>query len=126
MEKVLGIGGFFFRAQDPSGLARWYADCLGIELVAQDYGVLGWQQQAGTTVTSPFKQDSNYFGNADKVWMLNFRIRDMGAMVHQLQAKGVRVDVNPAIYPNGVFARFVDPEGNPVAIWEPQGVDARE
>lgn len=126
MEKVLGIGGFFFRAVDPQGLARWYADCLGIDLVPQEHGVLGWQHQAGTTVLRPFKQDTAYFGSTEKVWMLNFRVRDMNAMVRQLQAHGVVVEVDQQVYPNGVFARFDDPEGNPVAIWEPQGVDARE
>lgn len=29
MEKVHGIGGFFFRARDPDGLAKWYATHLG-------------------------------------------------------------------------------------------------
>ena len=126
MEKVLGIGGFFFRALDPKGLARWYADCLGVDLVQQDYGVLGWHQQAGTTVFSPFKQDSPYFGNTEKVWMLNFRVRDMDSMVRQLRAKDVVVDVDPQVHPSGIYASFVDPEGNPVTIWESQAVDARE
>jgi hypothetical protein len=30
-EKVLGIGGLFFRAKDPDSLGRWYKDQLGIE-----------------------------------------------------------------------------------------------
>jgi hypothetical protein len=29
MEKVTGIGGFFFRAKDPKGLGRWYQQHLG-------------------------------------------------------------------------------------------------
>jgi hypothetical protein len=31
VERVLGIGGVFFRASDPNGLRRWYAEHLGIE-----------------------------------------------------------------------------------------------
>src|ERR1700732_2348599 len=30
MEKVTGIGGFFFRAKDPKALALWYQERLGI------------------------------------------------------------------------------------------------
>ena len=32
MEKVAGIGGLFFRAQDPDALGRWYLEHLGIAL----------------------------------------------------------------------------------------------
>jgi glyoxylase I family protein len=39
MEKVHGIGGFFFRASDPDGLAKWYATHLGVDLTPQSYGV---------------------------------------------------------------------------------------
>jgi glyoxylase I family protein len=31
-EKVLGIGGLFFRANDPGALGQWYRDNLGINL----------------------------------------------------------------------------------------------
>jgi len=32
MERVLGIGGVFFRAREPEALRRWYADHLGIDV----------------------------------------------------------------------------------------------
>ena len=32
MEKVTGIGGLFFRAKDPQGLAQWNQDKLGVSL----------------------------------------------------------------------------------------------
>jgi hypothetical protein len=37
MEKVTGIGGFFFRAQDPKALGRWYQQRLGISLTPSSY-----------------------------------------------------------------------------------------
>jgi hypothetical protein len=37
MEKVTGIGGLFFRAQDPSALARWYDEYLGVTVTPTNY-----------------------------------------------------------------------------------------
>jgi len=37
MEKVTGIGGFFFRAKDPKALGRWYQQHLGISLTPSSY-----------------------------------------------------------------------------------------
>jgi hypothetical protein len=33
MEKVTGIGGFFFRAKDPKALWRWYQEHLGADAI---------------------------------------------------------------------------------------------
>lgn len=117
MEKVLGIGGFFWRARDPEALGKWYEDHLGIDGLGKDYGDPAWQQEAGTTVFVPFKQDTTYFA-ADKQWMINFRVRDLEAMVAQLQAAGIAVEVDPEHYPNGWFATLTDPEGNTIQLWE--------
>ena len=46
---VTGIGGFFFRAQEPQTLAAWYAEHLGVG--AGEYG--SWDQQAGQTLFTP-------------------------------------------------------------------------
>jgi glyoxylase I family protein len=124
MERVHGIGGVFFRARDAKGLARWYADHLGIDVTPSDYETRPWQQHAGPTVFEPFPHDTNYFGRAEQAWMINFRVRDLNAMVAQLEAAGIEVERNPKEYPNGRFARLHDPEGNPIELWEPVGQDA--
>jgi glyoxylase I family protein len=121
MEKVLGFGGFFFRARDPEALAKWYNDLLGVRQTAPDYGHAYWIQERGPTVFEPFPEDTDYFGDPRNRFMLNFRVADLAAMVKQLEAAGVAVEVDPQEYPNGIFARFCDPEGNPVAIWQPKG-----
>src|SRR5579872_3260640 len=62
-ERVLGIGGFFFRSKNPKELAAWYQQHLGIDPIPTDYKQHGWQQTAGPTAFAPFPQASGYFGN---------------------------------------------------------------
>lgn len=120
MEKVTGIGGFFFRAKDPQALARWYEQHLGINLVPTSYDGDPWTQAAGATVWAPFPQDTTMFGRAEQQWMINFRVRSLDAMVEQLRAAGIEVKVEPEAYPNGLFAELRDPEDNPIQLWEPR------
>src|ERR1700719_4670133 len=44
MEKVTGIGGFFFRAKDPKALGLWSQQRLGVSLIPTSYGESPWQQ----------------------------------------------------------------------------------
>ena len=118
-ERVLGIGGLFFRSHDPKKLAQWYQLHLGIDPVPADYGHPVWQQAAGPTVFTPFTMDTDYFGSKQQAWMVNFRVRSLDAMVAQLQKSDIEVKVDPEKYPNGRFARLHDPEGNPIELWEP-------
>ena len=124
MEKVTGIGGFFFRAKDPKALGRWYQQHLGIALTPSSYEDSVWQQEAGPTVFAPFAETSDYFGDAHKVWMVNFRVRDLDRMAAQLGAAGIEVKIDPQSYPNGRFARVHDPEGNPIELWQPTRPEA--
>lgn len=117
MEKVLGIGGLFFRAKDPKALAKWYLDHLGITLTPTSYEAEPWMQEAGPTVFAPFSEKNDYFPK-EKQWMVNFRVRDLDAIVAQLRAAGIEVTVDPETYPNGRFARTYDPEGNAIELWE--------
>jgi glyoxylase I family protein len=125
MEKVTGIGGFFFRAKDPKALGLWYQQHLGISVLPTGKGELPWQQEAGTTAFAPFKETSSYFGDPQKVWMLNFRVRDLDKMAAQLRAAGIEIKIDPESYPNGRFARLHDPEGNPIELWQPKGPEAK-
>lgn len=115
---VTGIGGFFFRSKDPKALAAWYLEHLG---VGAPEGVFVWPQQAGPTVFSPFKADTDYFA-ADKSWMLNLRVDDLDALKARLTAAGIEVITKPewdTMPEVGQFARIHDPEGNPIELWQP-------
>jgi hypothetical protein len=94
MEKVTGIGGVFFRANDPAVLKSWYAQHQGVTITPTDYDQQAWQQEAGTTVFEPFPLDTDYFGRPEQPWMINFRVRSLDAMVLQLRASGVEVTVD--------------------------------
>lgn len=119
METVSGIGGFFFRAHDPKGLAQWYQDHLGVLVIPTSYNQKPWQQEGGATAFAPFPETTKYFGDPSKQWMINFRVRNLAKMAAQLQAAGIKVTIDPQPYPSGKFASLNDPEGNPIQLWEP-------
>jgi predicted enzyme related to lactoylglutathione lyase len=118
MERVTGIGGFFFRAKDPKALAQWYEEHLGVNQVPTSYDGVAWRQEAGTCVFAPFKQDTTYFGAPSQMWMINFRVASLDKMAAQLRTQGIAVEIDPEAYPNGRFGKVVDPEGNPIQLWE--------
>ncbi len=116
MEKVNGIGGVFFRAQNPEALSKWYEMHLGVS----PHTRAPWKQHEGYTVFAPFAQGTRYFGRPEQQWMINFRVDDLQAMIAQLQAAGIAVETNPEWDSTiGKFARIYDPEGNPVELWQP-------
>lgn len=122
---VLGMGGYFFRAQDPDRLKAWYHDHLG---VGAGCGTDGrgqssewvWYPQAGPMVFEPFKADTDYFP-ADKQVMINLRVQDLDGLLQQLRAAGIQTITKPEwdMPDVGRFARVHDPEGNPIELWEP-------
>lgn len=133
VERATGIGGVFFRAEDPDALTRWYAEHLGIDAPPPTYEMDDWWQQAGPTVWAPFPAGSEELGPPGQSWMINFRVSDIDRMVAQLRAAGIDVDQDPEFHPNGRFAALADPEANPIQLWEParraagvhiEGVDA--
>ena len=118
MERVEGIGGFFFRAKNPVALAKWYEAHLGISLAPTGPDTPPWVSTEGVTVFSPFTQDSDYFA-PDRAFMLNFRVRDLDAMLTQLRDSSIDVSHEQTMDGIGRFARIHDPDGNPIELWEP-------
>ena len=68
-----------------------------------------------------FPDDTDYFRRPEKAWMINFRVRDLDAMVAQLRGAGIEVEVDGTECPFGRFARLSDPEHNQIELWEPTG-----
>ena len=118
MEKVKGIGGVFFRANDPEGLAAWYAEVLGVDPAPSDMDTAPWIAEGGVTVFAPFAADTDYFPKSQQV-MINFRVDDMDAMVAQLRGTGVEPFNEKTMEGIGRFVHIHDPEGNAIELWEP-------
>ncbi|MEL7165169.1 MAG: VOC family protein [Pseudomonadota bacterium] len=120
MQRVTGIGGFFFRAQAPEVLAVWYRDMLGIDLVPQAADQQPWHTVGGPVVFAPFAADTGYF-SADRAFMLNFKVDDMDAMIAQLRENGIEAKERDPMPGIGRFAHLHDPEGTPIELWQPEG-----
>ncbi|MDD9977583.1 MAG: VOC family protein [Boseongicola sp.] len=118
MEKVQGIGGFFFRAQDPAGLAAWYDKHLGVSPAPTDMETPPWVSSSGVTVFAPFAADTDYFDEKQS-FMLNFRVNDLDKMIEQLRKAKIAISHEMTMDGIGRFARIHDPEGNPIELWEP-------
>ncbi len=123
MERVQGIGGIFFKARDPKALAAWYRDLLGVPV--EDWGgaSIRWAEQdnpdTAYTVWSPFQRDTTYFAPSSAPFMVNFRVRDLEAMLTQLRDAGCTVIESSETSEFGKFGWVIDPEGNKVELWEP-------
>jgi predicted enzyme related to lactoylglutathione lyase len=125
MERVVGIGGIFFKARDPKMLAAWYRENLGVPLEADaTYGSFKSLAPGEVTVWSTFSDDTTYFGPGPTSCMINYRVTDLDAMLAQLRAAGAMVDDRVDDYAYGRFGWATDPEGNRFELWEPKGIDA--
>ena len=113
---VVGIGGVFFRANDPGALQDWYRKHLGVVV---DFAS-PWTPQPGPTLFMPFPRDTDHFA-ADKQWMINFRVAELDSLLSALRGAGIAVVIKAEwdSPETGRFARIHDPEGNPVELWEP-------
>lgn len=123
MEKVLGIGGVFFKTPDPEKLKKWYKEHLGIESESwgTQFGVQHIQNADNNAyqVWSPFKEDTTYFAPSSQSFMINFIVADLNALRKQLIEEGVEVLPQFEESEFGKFGWCMDPFGNKIELWEP-------
>jgi predicted enzyme related to lactoylglutathione lyase len=123
MKKVTGIGGIFFKCQDPNKLKEWYKTHLGLD--AGPYGAsFEWHQKedsgkTGSTQWNPFPEKTTYFDPSTKDFMINYRVENLEALVEELKKEGVTVLDNVESYDYGKFVHIMDLEGNKIELWEP-------
>jgi len=110
MGKAIGIGGVFIHMNgDAKELFDWYERLLGLEFSAYGTGFLSGTQLMVLT----FKRDDD-----PRMPYLNFRVDDIETIVEKLKQERVDVYYGIETFDYGKFARFVDPFGNAVELWE--------
>ena len=121
LKRVTGLGGFFFKTQNPQLLKEWYKKHL--DLPVDDYGCsFGWKNENGdacSTQWSPFKDDTNYFNPSKKEFMQNFRVDDLEGLLKKLSEEGVTIIGEMETYDYGKFGWVLDLEENKIELWEP-------
>ena len=124
MKRVTGIGGIFFKANDPKALALWYEDHLGIGFGNNLYFSFSWREN--DSASSPARSDlgifsdkTDYFNPSQKQLMLNLRVENLEELLKTLKQEGVSVQDKTDKYAYGNFGWIVDPEGNKIELWEP-------
>jgi predicted enzyme related to lactoylglutathione lyase len=92
MARALGIGGVFFKANDPQKLMSWYENVLGV--VAQRYGNTGSSGVPFNLLALPAEayvqwsaapRDSKHY---DGDFMFNFVVDDVDEVLKQVRAHG--------------------------------------
>ncbi len=124
MRRVTGIGGIFFKSKDPKALGDWYKTHLGIDVADWGGAAFRWAGPdnptgIGTTIWSPFKDDTAYFAPSTAPFMINYRVEDLDGVLSALRAEGVKVEDKVEESEYGKFGWVVDPEGNKLELWEP-------
>ena len=121
--KVTGIGGIFFKCNDPGRLKEWYNKHLGFK--TNQYGTMfEWREvpdttKKGVTQWSPFAQTTKYFNPSTKDFMINYRVENLGSLVEELKKDSVMVLDTIETYDYGKFVHIMDIEGNKIELWQP-------
>jgi catechol 2,3-dioxygenase-like lactoylglutathione lyase family enzyme len=121
MGRITGIGGVFFKSKNPTALAAWYRDVMGLKI--EDWGgaaiPLDSPDHPPVIVWSAFDSATEYMAPSTREFMVNFAVDDLGAFIAQLESKGVKILKRTDDDPSGRFAWLLDPDGTKIELWEP-------
>ncbi len=123
MKKVTGIGGVFFKSEDPEKIKNWYHENLG--LVVDAYGSTFESRNANNPEEknylqwSTFPKNTEYFEPSKKEFMINYRVENLAALVEELKKNKVTILDEIESFDYGKFIHILDPEGNKIELWEP-------
>lgn len=121
--KATGIGGIFFRSEDPQKIKEWYGKNLGLAI--SEYGSsfefrnANRPEETNYLQWSPFDEETDYFEPSEKQFMINYRVQNIEGLVKKLRDNGVTIVDDITEYEYGKFVHIMDPEGNKIELWEP-------
>lgn len=121
--RVTGVGGIFFKAENPDSLKKWYSAMLGMSM--DKFGTnFVWYQGAdstkpGSTQWSVFKSTTKYFSPSKKEFMINYRVDNLDLMMKRFRENNVTICDTVETYDYGKFVHIMDPDGNKIELWEP-------
>jgi len=122
-KKVTGIGGIFFKCQNPENMKSWYNKNLGLvtdEYVSPfEFRNANNPDEINYLQWSPFPNDTKYFEPSKKEFMINYRVENLDELVTELKKDGVEILDNIEEFEYGKFIHILDPEGNKIELWEP-------
>jgi predicted enzyme related to lactoylglutathione lyase len=127
LKRVTGIGGIFFKSQDPKKMREWYKTHLGLN--TSQYGaVFEWRQATDSTKKgysqwSVFSEKTKYFEPSTKDFMINYRVENLTALVEDLKKEGVTITDTIAAYDYGKFVHIMDLDGNKIELWQPNDLE---
>lgn len=123
MAKILGLGGFFFKADNAEAMREWYGRVLGFEF--HDWGGV-WFPSApfaahpGSGAVFNPMQSGEYLAPSQREFMFNLVVDDLDGVLARCKEYGVEpIKLFPEEM-NGRFAHIMDPEGRKVELWEPK------
>ncbi len=121
--RVTGIGGVFFKSEDPEATKQWYQQHLGIES-GKWGGTFEWYKaedptKKGFTAWGPFSNTTKYFNPSEKESMINYRVENLEELLKTLKEEGVEVVGEMESFEYGKFGWIMDPNGYKIELWEP-------
>ncbi len=125
--KVTGIGGIFFKSENPEKVKEWYGENLGLAI--DEYGSpfefrnANRPEEVNYLNWDAFPDTTKYFNPSVKEFMINYRVQNIEGLVKKLEKNGVKVLDEITEYDYGKFVHIMDLEGNKIELWEP--VDVR-
>ena len=125
--RVTGVGGIFFKSEDPDRIKEWYKINLGFD--TDQWGTnFEWFQgrdaeEKGFTQWSPFAKDTQHFEPSGKEYMINYRVAHLEELMEKLKQNGVTILDEIETLEYGKFLHILDNEGNKIELWEPNDAE---
>ncbi|GGH75624.1 VOC family protein [Phaeocystidibacter marisrubri] len=121
--RITGIGGIFYKSNDPVATKEWYAQHLGMKM--NDWGSsFEFRNALRPSETnylqwSVFNDSTSYLDPSQSDFMINYRVQNIEGLVRKMRASGVNVLDSIASYEYGKFVHILDRDGNKIELWEP-------